>query len=612
MTTSDVSAPQPTNAGADPEAVWLVTGCSSGFGQALAKALFAQRRRVVATARNMAALSYLPDDAGNVLKCVLDVTERTSIAQALRAAQARFGRLDVVINNAGIGVIGPLEDVSEADLRLQFEVNVFGVFNVVRAVAPIFRSQHGGMFVNFSSMAGISSIDSLGVYSASKFAVEGLSDALQAELAPYQVRVMLVEPGPFDTEWLGKNAIWSERNEARYPKVWAYVEEMKAVYANPLVVGDPARAAEAVIAAATAPNPPARLPLHEMSVNATRAKLARVAADMDRMESVALGVHYPAGASLHKAFGPLAFEPATADFVDEVGRQPPTEGLSLDQLRTLYRQSVTKNSVPSNTTVAVWDDTVASPTGSVPVRLYTPQAVADKTSGLLIYVHGGGFAVGDLESHDRLVRMIASELGHRVLALDYRRAPENPYPAAIDDVVTVYRWVLAQAGSLRVDTQRLALGGESAGGTHATAAAMAVRDHQMGPLRALWLFVPALDAKASSASYATFATGAGRTATEFAYLWSLYVPDTAQHGLPGPSPLYAPASGLPATFIYTAEFDPARDDGEAFARKIEAAGGKVTLRRQKGLVHQFPEITGLSAASRKVVVDAAHELARQF
>jgi NAD(P)-dependent dehydrogenase (short-subunit alcohol dehydrogenase family) len=301
MTTTDGSSSQPASAPADPEAVWLVTGCSSGFGQALAKALFAQGRRVVATARQIAALSFLPDKAPNVLKCVLDVTDPASISQALSATQARFGRLDVVINNAGIGVIGPLEDVSEADLRLQFEVNVFGVFNVVRAAVPTFRKQHSGMFVNFSSMAGISSIDSLGVYSASKFAVEGLSEALQAELGPYNVHVMLVEPGPFDTEWLGKNAIWSQRNEERYPKVWAYVEEMKAAYGNPQVVGDPARAAEAVIVAAMDPNPPARLPLHEMSLGATRAKLARVAADMDRMQSVALGVHYPPGASLHNA-----------------------------------------------------------------------------------------------------------------------------------------------------------------------------------------------------------------------------------------------------------------------------------------------------------------------
>lgn len=268
----------------------------------------------------------------------------------------------------------------------------------------------------------------------------------------------------------------------------------------------------------------------------------------------------------------LAFEPATAAFVEEVGRQPPTEGLTLEQLREGYRQTVIRNSVPADMRVAVRNDTVAGLAGAVPVRLYTPQAAVGRTSGLLLYVYGGGFAVGDLDSHDRLLRLIASELGHRVLAL----------------------------------------GGESAGGTHATAAAMAVRDRQLGPLKALWLLVPALDAQTRGTSYTTFATGAGRTATEFAYLWSLYVPDVAQRGLPGPSPLYASAAGLPKTFVYTAEFDPARDDGESFAKKLEAAGGQVTLQRQKGLVHQFPEITGLSPASRQAVVDAARALAGQL
>jgi acetyl esterase len=318
--------------------------------------------------------------------------------------------------------------------------------------------------------------------------------------------------------------------------------------------------------------------------------------------------HAPATAQAPAPKSGLALEPATAVFVDEVGRQPPTEGLTLDQLREGYRQTVIKNSVPIDTTVAVSDDTVAGPVGAVRVRLYTPKAVVGKTSGLLVYVHGGGFAVGDLESHDRLIRLIASELGHRVLALDYRRAPENPYPAALEDVVAVYRWALSQAGKLQVDPQRFALGGESAGGTHATAAALAVRDRRLGPLKALWVFVPALDAKTTGASYTEFATGAGRTATEFSYLWSLYVPDVSQRELPGPSPLYASAAGLPKTFVYTAEFDPARDDGEAFAKKIQAAGGDVTLRRQKGLVHQFPEITGVSPASRKAVIDAVRDL----
>ena len=178
--------------GADPESVWLVTGCSSGFGLALARALHGNAVRLVATARDVRALAYLPDDNDRVVKARLDVTDRASIDAAVAAARSRFGRLDVVVNNAGIGVIGPVEDATEEQTRLQFEVNVFGVFNVVRATAPTFRDQRRGMYVNFASMAGEVSVDSLGVYSASKFAVEGISEALAAELKPYGFAVMIV------------------------------------------------------------------------------------------------------------------------------------------------------------------------------------------------------------------------------------------------------------------------------------------------------------------------------------------------------------------------------------------------------------------------------------
>lgn len=283
---------QPTPSVArDPEAVWLVTGCSSGFGKALAAELARTGRRVVATARKPETLAYLPK-ADTTLTAALDVTKPDSVAAAVEAATARFGRLDVVVNNAGIGVIGPVEDVTDADTRLQFEVNVFGVFAVTRAVAPVFRRQRRGMFINFSSMAGQQSVPSLGVYSASKFAVEGLSEAVRDELAPYGVRVLVVEPGAFDTEWLGKNAVWAKNDQDRYPEVWGYVTHMQAAYADRAVVGDPARAAEAVIRTASLDDPPFRLALHEASADSTRKKLAAVAADLDRTKDVTAGVHY--------------------------------------------------------------------------------------------------------------------------------------------------------------------------------------------------------------------------------------------------------------------------------------------------------------------------------
>jgi NAD(P)-dependent dehydrogenase (short-subunit alcohol dehydrogenase family) len=278
--------------GADPEAVWLVTGCSSGFGKAIASHLAGKGRRVIATARNLKSLPILPGDGVTSHRAILDVTKKDTIAAAVQMAHDRFGRLDVVVNNAGIGVIGPLEDVTDAQTRDQFEVNVFGMFNVIRATAPTFRTQRRGLYVNFASMAGQVSIDSLGIYSASKFAVEGLSEALRAELTPYGVQVMIVEPGPFNTEWLGKNAVWGPRNDERYAHVWGYVEGMKAIYADRAVVGDPDRAAAAIVAAAAETDPPNRLPLHEMSFEATRNKIAALQANLGRVSVAAPSMHY--------------------------------------------------------------------------------------------------------------------------------------------------------------------------------------------------------------------------------------------------------------------------------------------------------------------------------
>jgi len=280
------------NVGSDPQAVWLVTGCSSGFGKALSAALHARGTRLAATARHVAALDHLPDGGDRLTKFELDVTRPASVEGAVAATLSRFGRLDVVVNNAGIGVIGPVEDVTDEQTRLQFEVNVFGVLNVVRATAPVFRAQKRGLYVNIASMAGEASQPSLGIYSASKFAVEGLSEALRDELGPHGVRVLVVEPGPFNTKWIGQNAVWAKEDRERYPGVWEAVDVMRKAYADRAVVGDPARAAEAIIATADLADPPFRLPLHEMSLGSTRAKCEAVAADMDRMDAVSRAVHY--------------------------------------------------------------------------------------------------------------------------------------------------------------------------------------------------------------------------------------------------------------------------------------------------------------------------------
>lgn len=304
---------------------------------------------------------------------------------------------------------------------------------------------------------------------------------------------------------------------------------------------------------------------------------------------------------------PLPIEPETAAYLAAFASQPPRENQTIDELRAGYKADLIRSAGVPDPGVAWRPLRISSAVGEMDARLYVPLD-AGHGGPLLLYVHGGGFAVGDLESHDGLVRLISANSGVRVLTIDYRRAPEAPFPAARDDVLAAFRWAVANAASLDIDGARIVLGGESAGAAHAVAATLELRSDPV-PAFAVWVMSPALDATVSGETYRQFETGAGRTAAEFAYLWSLYAPDPARRADPEVSPSLADLTGAPPLFIYTAEFDPARSDGESFAEKANAAGVVVVHRRRAGLIHQYPEITGVSHASRQAVVDAAQELA---
>lgn len=303
----------------------------------------------------------------------------------------------------------------------------------------------------------------------------------------------------------------------------------------------------------------------------------------------------------------LLIEAETGAYLEAFAAMPPRENQSIEDLRAGYKAELIRCAAPADPGVAWRPLSIPTATEALAARLYVP-LTADPSGALLLYVHGGGFAVGDLESHDGLVRLIAAASGLRVLTLNYRRAPEHPFPAARDDVLSAFRWAVANAASLNVDPARIVLGGESAGAAHAMTAALTLRQDPVAP-RAVWVMSPALDATISGESYVAFAEGAGRTAAEFAYLWSLYVPDAQTRADPAVSPGLADPTGLPPLYVYTAEFDPARSDGETFADRARAAGVPVTLRRRAGLIHQYPEIAGVSQASRAAVVEAAQELA---
>jgi NAD(P)-dependent dehydrogenase (short-subunit alcohol dehydrogenase family) len=239
---------------------WLITGSSRGLGLALARAVLASGDRLVATARDPGALAdLLPMGAGRVILMPLDVTDEAAAVRAVSTAVDRFGGLDVVVNNAGYGNVAPIEDTSIDEFRAQIETNLFGTIIVTKAAIPIFRKQRGGHFLQISSIGGRAGAIGRGPYCAAKFGVEGFSEVLAAEMAPFGVRVTIVEPGGFRTDFAGSSTRISGDNPF-YAETVGKVATMQRDY-NGKQPGDPERAAQAIIAVACADNPPLRLVL---------------------------------------------------------------------------------------------------------------------------------------------------------------------------------------------------------------------------------------------------------------------------------------------------------------------------------------------------------------
>lgn len=267
-------------------ATWFVTGASSGFGRAFAQYALAQGHNVVATARRVEALAPLASEAPQrLLVLPLDVTRSEQAQAAVDAALARFGRIDVLINNAGFGIVGAFEETPDSELRAQMETNFFGAMNVTRAALPALRSQRSGAIVNISSLGGQLSFAGFSAYSASKFALEGASEALAQELAPFGIKVLIVEPGQFRTELAGPSMRHMPVMED-YSEAVAGTREF-AHNMHGTQTGDPLKAAAAIATALGAPQTPLRLQLGGDAVEAVRAHAAQMLEDLQRWESVA-------------------------------------------------------------------------------------------------------------------------------------------------------------------------------------------------------------------------------------------------------------------------------------------------------------------------------------
>ena len=271
--------------------VWFITGCSTGFGHEMAKQLLEHDYKVVITARNKDDLSkFAGHDNALILK--LDVTDQAQINAAVKAAENHFGHIDVLVNNAGIGYFAAVEEGEEADIKNIFDINVFGISRMIKAVLPNMRKLRKGFIVNLSSIAGLYSIPSLGYYNATKFAVEGLSEALWQEVEPLGIKVMLVEPSGFRTDWAGRSADESKQQITDYAATAGKLRNMLRDISGKQP-GDPVRAVQAIIKAVESAQPPHRLLLGNDAFEAATAKLKNLNKEFLAWESVSRGADYP-------------------------------------------------------------------------------------------------------------------------------------------------------------------------------------------------------------------------------------------------------------------------------------------------------------------------------
>jgi NAD(P)-dependent dehydrogenase (short-subunit alcohol dehydrogenase family) len=291
MTTS--STPAQVSAGKDR--TWFITGASTGFGRVLAEEVLKAGGKVIATARNRDKVADLEAKYPQKAKALaLDVTDDSQVDSAVTQAFAQFGRVDVLVNNAGYGVAGAIEEVSESEFMPMFETNVFGLLRVTRAFLPHLRKQRSGHILNLSSIGGVVASPGMGYYNATKFAVEGISEALAAEVAPLGIHVTIIEPGPFRTDFLGRSGVVAKTRVADYDTT---AGNMRKYFAenNGKQKGDPVRAVHAMMQIVESPNPPLRLPMGASALERLRNKLASWKKEIAAWEQVTLGADFPEG-----------------------------------------------------------------------------------------------------------------------------------------------------------------------------------------------------------------------------------------------------------------------------------------------------------------------------
>lgn len=273
--------------------IWFITGVSSGLGAALAQAAIERGDKVVGTFRNEEKAREFSEQYGDAaLGVVMDMTNDLQVSSAVEKAIAVMGRIDVLVNNAGYGTIGAVEEFSMEEIRAQMETNYFGMVNLTKKVLPLMRAQGGGHILQLSSAAGIKATGGFGIYNASKFALEGFSEALAQEVAPFNIKVLIVEPGPFRTEFANSSIKLAKTRMDEYKptpvaQMYHYISRIHGRQE-----GDPVKGAHAMVDYVHNGGTSLRLPLGKHSLDTIKAKLVQVQKDLDANQEVAMSVMY--------------------------------------------------------------------------------------------------------------------------------------------------------------------------------------------------------------------------------------------------------------------------------------------------------------------------------
>lgn len=277
--------------------VWFITGCSTGFGRELSKLILARGWRAVVTARKLEEVQDLVkgyDDQALALK--LDVTDAAQLKEAVAQAEKKFGQIDVLVNNAGYGYLAAVEEGEDEAVRKMFETNFFGLVALTKLVLPGMRKRKSGHIVNFSSIGGLVSFGATGYYHATKYAVEGISESLAIEVKPLGIKVIVVEPGPFRTDWSGRSILESKTVISDYDETAG--KRRRQTHENSgKQAGDPVRAGEAIIKAVLSDDPPLHLVLGKMALDLAYKKLDTVKKDLDTWKDASLSADFPEGQS---------------------------------------------------------------------------------------------------------------------------------------------------------------------------------------------------------------------------------------------------------------------------------------------------------------------------